>query len=88
MARGDAWQAACMVGVCITGGYVWQWACMAGGHAWQRCMCGRVACVVGMCMAGRAAWWAGACMAGEMATAADSMHATGMHSYFKIFSKV
>ena len=49
------------------------------GCAWQG------SCMVGACMAGGYAWWVvcvaeGACMAGEMATAADGMYPTGMHS--------
>ena len=61
----------------------WQGSCMALGEGvWQRGMhgwCGRGACM-GVC--GRGACMAGACMAGEMATAADGMHPTGMHSCF------
>ena len=49
-------------------------ACMAKGGAWQRGMYdGRVCMAGGMC--GR-----GAYMVGERATAANSMHLTGMHS--------
>ena len=55
--------------------------CMAGGHVWQVCVCvwqggvhGR-----GMCMAGGHVCHRGG-MVGETATAADSMHPTGMHS--------
>ena len=54
--------------VCVLGG-----ACMAG-----------VMHDRGVCMAGRHEWlracMAGACMPGKMATAADGMHPTGMHS--------
>ena len=73
-----------------TGGCVWQRGDMCGkggmhgtggggvlgegGHAWQRGTC------VAMGVRGRGhAWW-GACVAGQMATAADGMHPTGMHS--------
>ena len=43
--------------------------------------------MTGVCMAGGHAWQGacmagGACMAEEMATAADGMHPTGMHSCF------
>ena len=69
---------------CVAGG-----ACMAGGCTWHRgcawqgraCVAGGVhgrgACVArggGMC--GRVC----TCVTGEMATAAGSMHPTGMHS--------
>ena len=48
--------------------------CVAGGHVWQGvCMAG------GMC--GR-----GACAAGKTATAVDSTHPTGMHSWFLLNS--
>ena len=36
----------------------------------------------GTCVAVGHACWGGLCMAGQMATAADSMHPTGMHSAF------
>ena len=45
--------------------------CMAGG------MCGR-----GHVWQGGHAWQGGTCMAGEMATAADGMYPTGMHSCY------
>ena len=56
-------------------------------------MCGRVVCMVGSKgdVHGRGHAWQGACMAGrevymagETATAADSMHPTGMHSCFNV----
>ena len=36
---------------------------------------------------GKDVWhaWQGACVAGETATAADSMHLTGMHSYYTMY---
>ena len=54
-------------------------------------MHGRGVCMAGVCMGGHALYgghaWQGsvhgggeACTAGEMATAADGMHPTGMHS--------
>ena len=69
----------------MAGGCAWQWVCVAG-----TCMAGELYMAGGMhgrgaCMAGGHAWlggmhgW-GACMAGDMATAADSMHLTEMHS--------
>ena len=74
-------------GMCVcgggmhTGGLYGRGPCMAEGA----CMAGGVhggrTCVVGVCT-----WqWGvrgggGACMAGEMATEADSMHPTGIHS--------
>ena len=53
---------------------------MAGG------MYGRMVCMVGACVAEGHVWQGGMrgrgpCMAGEMATAAGSMHPTGMHSH-------
>ena len=51
-------------GYVFTGGGV----CMAGG-----------ACMAGACMVGGVGG-GGACVAGEMATAADGMHPTGIHS--------
>ena len=74
MARG-----ACMAGGVHGRGCAWQGVC-GGGHAWQGGMCGWGACMVGGCMAGVCVVGGGACMAGEMATAAESMHPTGMHS--------
>ena len=85
---------------CMTGG-VWQGACVVEGgmhgrnvhgrgHAWQEeCMAG--ACVAGVCMAGGCVWQGGmhglgACVAGEMATAADGMHRTGIHSCLMKFT--
>ena len=70
MVGGHAWQRACIAEGMNSRGYAWQRACMAEG------MHGRGACMVegGMC-GGR-----GTCMVREMATAADSMHPTGMHS--------
>ena len=55
-----------------------------GMHGRGECMDDR-----GLCMAEGHVWWGGmddrgACLAGEMATAADSMHPTGMHSCLKI----
>ena len=61
-------------------------ACVAGGVCMAGCMCGRVYVWQGACMAG-GLWgggghhaWQEACVAGEKATAADSVHPTGMHS--------
>ena len=71
--RGHEWQGACMAGGMHGRGHAWQGACMAGG------MNGGVR-GTGVRDRGR-----GACMAGEMATAASSMHPTGMHSCFMIF---
>ena len=50
-------------------GHIWQGGMHHRGHAWQ----GR--------MHGREHTWQGACMATEMASAADSIHPTGMYSY-------
>ena len=61
------------------GGCVWYEACMAGG-VHSRGMHGRGNAWQGS-MHGR-----GVCMAGEMATAADGMHPTGMHSRFDILT--
>ena len=52
------------------GGMHGRWACVGGGHAWQKGVPGR-----GACMAER-----GLCVAGETATAANGTHPTGMHS--------
>ena len=84
--RRHAWQGTCVVGGMHVGGGVCGGGCVRGGrHSWQGvCMAGD--CMVGdmhfrdMC-GGGCAWW-GACVAGEMATAADGMHPTGMHSCF------
>ena len=58
-------------------GHAWQGACMAGGVGWGMCgggmHCGGHAWHGGVC-------GEGACIAGDMATAADDMHPTGMHS--------
>ena len=56
----------------MAGGMHGRGACMTGGmcarrHAWQHTWQGH-------------AWW-GVYVAGEMATPADSMHPTGIHSY-------
>ena len=42
---------------------------------------------MGACMAGGVCG-GGACMTGETATAADGTHPTGMHSCFRIVSKI
>ena len=65
--RGHGWQGVCVVG-CMHG----RGECMAGRHAWWQGMHGW-----GVCMAGDRV-----CMAGETATAADSTHPTGMHSFY------
>ena len=63
---------------------------MAGGHAWpERAWLGEGCVAGGVCgrggMHGRGCAWQGACVAGETATAADSMHLTGMHSYYTMY---
>ena len=77
-------------------------ACVVGGvhgrgHTWQRGVCGREACMAGgMCgggVHGRGhVWWGmhgrGACVTGETATAADSIHHTGMHSCYLFFWQI
>ena len=86
---GHVWQGACMArGVCMTGDMHGREACMAGACMQGVCMvgsmCGRGYVWQGACVAGgmhgREGAWQGACMVGEMATAADGMHPTGMHS--------
>ena len=67
--RLHAWHGACVARVACMAG-----ACVVGGvcsrpHAWQGGMHGNWGHV----------WW-GACVSGEMATAADGMHPTEMHS--------
>ena len=96
MAGWHAWQGACMAEVCMAGdmagGCVAGGTCMAGECAWWgACVLG--ACMAGdmhgrgygvgsMCggsmHCGGHAWHGG--VAGDMATAADGMHPTGMHS--------
>ena len=75
---------------CVAGGM-----CGGGGHAWQECAwqeaCMAGACVAGVCMASGCVWQGGmhglgACVAGEMATAADGMHRTGIHSCLMKFT--
>ena len=61
-----AWQGGMHSGGMHGRRYVWH-----GGHVWQRGMCGRVCVCV-----------AGGLHAAEMATEADGMHPTGMHSSF------
>ena len=58
----------------MAGGCVWQ-----GGHAWRECAWGAYVAggMHGRSVRGRGE---GACVAGEKATAAGSMHPTGMHS--------
>ena len=84
---GDMAGCVCGRGVCMVGGMcgggmhgrgrAWQGACMAGGVGWGMCgggmYCGGHAWHGGVC-------GEGACIAGDMATAADGMHPTGMHS--------
>ena len=71
--RGHAWWEACMAG-----------ACMAGQHAWWG-----GACEAEGGMHGRVhVWWGCVCVAGDTATAADSMHPTGMHSCFIYIWKI
>ena len=91
-----AWQGVCMTGV----GDAWQGGDVHGrrhawqGHVWQgwgMCMAGVrvyiVRSVHGRGVQGRGhAWQGGACMAGEMATAAEGMHPTGIHSCFLLHS--
>ena len=55
--------------MCMAGG-AW-WGVHGRGNAWQ------AVCVVG---GGRGMYGRGVCMAGKTATAAESMHPTGMHS--------
>ena len=51
------------------------------GHVWLGSMHGRGLHGGGVCAWQGCVWWGGgACMTGEMATAAESMHPTGMHS--------
>ena len=65
-------------GVCVAeGGMCGRRAYMVGG------MHGRGACMAGVCMAG-GMHGRRTGMAGEMATAADGMHPTGMHSSFHL----
>ena len=83
--RGHAWHLVCMMGGIHGGGMhhrgsPLQGVCVAGG------MYGRMVCMVGACVAEGHVWQGGMrgrgpCMAGEMATAAGSMHPTGMHSH-------
>ena len=72
-------------GACMAGGHACQGSCVVGVCVWQGGMHGaglhsQGACMAGGMQGGRAGVWQGACMAGEMATAADGMHPTGMHS--------
>ena len=74
---GCAWQEACMAGACVAG----------VGHVHGRGGVYIVRSVHGRGVQGRGhAWQGGACMAGEMATAAEGMHPTGIHSCFLLHS--
>ena len=90
MAGGHVWQGVCMVGgmhgrgSCMAGGCAWQGACMAGGVHGKGGMHGKGVHGKGTCMAG-GVHGRGSCMAGEMATAADSMHPTGINSCLFMF---
>ena len=88
--RGHAWQGGihgkggmCARGVCVARGMHSRGDMHGRGALWQG------ACVVGVmhgrgCVYGRGYAWLGGvhgtCIARERATAADSMHPTGMHS--------
>ena len=70
----------------MTGGgaVVAEGACVAGGHAWPgRAWWGEGCVAGGVC--GRGGMHGRGPVAGETATAADSMHLTGMHSYYTMY---
>ena len=95
--RGVQCRGACVVGACVVGACMVRRACMAGGTCMAGCVCvcgkgphaWQGACMAGGMCARDHAWqhaWQGACIVGvcvvgEMATAADSMHPTGIYSY-------
>ena len=60
-------------------GHAW-WVCVWQGGMHGGGLHSQGACMAGGMQGGRAGVWQGACMAREMATAADGMHPTGMHS--------
>ena len=68
---GCAWQGGMCGGAYVAGGVY------SRGHVWQGDMHGRGMDYRG-CMPGHA--WQGVCMAGKIATVADGVHPTGMHS--------